>query len=116
MAVATGTALAIGAGVSALGVGASVYQGERASSAAKKGRRLQEEAQQQAVAAAVSERRRGDEAARAANRRSPDMDSLLLGEQDANKLGVASTMLTGPRGVSLEDMRLRLGRPSLLGE
>lgn len=113
MAVATSTAILIGAGVSALGVG---YQGLQQRDAQKSARRRLQEQQREALAAASAETRAATERERAANRRQPDISDILLGEEEAARSGLgASTMLTGPRGIDLERMRLRLQPDRLLG-
>jgi hypothetical protein len=114
MAALSTIALVAGAAAAVGGTTYSVVQGERSAKLQRYARRDQASANQQALAAAASEQRRAAEAERAANRRAPDIAGLLLGEADVGKLGTASTMLTGPRG--LGDLRPKLPKPSLLGD
>jgi fatty acid desaturase len=73
--------------------------------------RQQKKAQTQATAAAASQQRQSEMAINAANRRSPDVSSIMAGASKA--AGVSGTMLTGPAGV--DPNSLALGRSSLLG-
>lgn len=113
MAALSTIALAAGAAASLGTAGYSVYAGERSNTLQRRARRDQEGAQRQALAAAASEQRRAGEAERAANRREPDINSLLLGENEAARLGSTSTMLTG-RG--LADFKFKPPKASLLGD
>lgn len=106
MAVAGG----ISAAVSAL---TGIYSGVTQEQAQRKGRRDQREAQNVAVASAASEQRKADEALAAANRKAPDVGSLLTAEQQARLKGPSTSLLTGSAGV--DPNRLKLGRASLLG-
>ena len=55
----------------------------------------------------------GDEANNRANARTPDSSAILSAAQQAAKSGVSGTMLTGPTGVTAD--QLKLGKTSLLG-
>lgn len=114
MAALSTIALVAGAAAAVGGTAYTVAAGERSNTLQRRARREQAASQQQALAAAASERRRAMEAERAANRKTPDVTDLLLGEQAAGQLGTASTMLTGPRG--LENFRFKPPRQGLLGD
>jgi hypothetical protein len=75
--------------------------------------RQQKKAQTQATAAAASQQRQSEMTINAANRRSPDVSSIMAGASKAASGGVGGTMLTGPAGV--DPNSLALGRSSLLG-
>ncbi len=109
-AAATGAA-AIGAGAAAAGVGVSAASAISGQQAQEDAMRQQKRAQQQATRAAVSQQRQSEMAINAANRRSPDVSSIMAGASKAS--GVSGTMLTGPAGV--DPNSLALGRSSLLG-
>lgn len=89
------------------GVGVSQHQ------AAAKGRQRQSNAQSAAAASAAEQQRKADEAFAAANRRSPDIGSLLTAEQQGRLNGPAGTLLTSPEGVKKKP--LLGGGASLLG-
>lgn len=114
-----GSALAVGAvaagsiAAGAAGTGYSIYAGERANKAQKQALSEQRQAQQQAAAQAASQQRRSAQAMAAANRRQPDMGAIMAGAAEGAGGGPTSTMLTGPSGVSQQD--LALGRSTLLG-
>ena len=97
----------------AAGTGYAVYAGERASDAQKQAMGEQRQAQQQAATQAASQQRRSAQAMAAANRRQPDMGAIMAGAAEGAGGGPTSTMLTGPGGVSSQD--LALGRQTLLG-
>ena len=101
------------AAIALTGVGHSARAGEEQKGLQNRSRIAQEKAQQQAQAQAQSEARKAEEATNAANRKTPQIGSLLGDAQmDANK-GAASTLLTGPQGI--DPQRLKLGKTSLLG-
>ena len=114
-----GSALAVGAvaagsiAATAAGTGYSIYAGERANKAQKQALGEQRQAQQQAAAQAASQQRRSAQAMAAANRRQPDMGAIMAGAAEGAGGGPTGTMLTGPSGVSPQD--LALGRSTLLG-
>ena len=54
-----------------------------------------------------------DEANNRANAKSPNASTILSAAQQAAKSGVGGTMLTGPTGVTAD--QLKLGKTSLLG-
>lgn len=114
-----GSALAVGSlaagaiGATAAGTGYSIYAGERANKAQKEAMAEQRQAQTQAAAQAASQQRRSAQAMAAANRRQPDMGAIMAGAAEGAGGGPTSTMLTGPSGVSQQD--LSLGRQTLLG-
>lgn len=102
------TAAAAVAGVLASGVAAA-----ESKSSAIRSRRRQQVAQEEAKAQAISQARKADEATAAANRKTPDVNSLLTAEQQKALTGSGSTLLTGPTGV--DPANLKLGRKTLLG-
>jgi hypothetical protein len=75
--------------------------------------RQQKKAQAQATQAAASQQRQSEMSINAANRRSPDVSSIMAGASKAASGGPSGTMLTGPAGV--DPNSLALGRSSLLG-
>jgi hypothetical protein len=75
--------------------------------------RQQKKAQNQAARAAASQQRQSEMATNAANRRTPDINSIMSAASQASKTGPSATMLTGPSGV--DPNSLALGRSSLLG-
>ncbi len=101
--VATGAALA----------GASIFQGQKEKREGRRALRRQEAAQRQATQRAAGEQRRGEQERRRANRRGPELGSLLGSQQRAGSGGAGGTLLTGPGGVSRGN--LTLGGGSLLG-
>ena len=102
----------VAAGIAAAGTGYAVYSGERASDAQKQAMADQKQAQTQAANAAESQRQKSEMAMRAANRRQPDIAGIMQSAAETSS-GPSSTMLTGPSGVSQQD--LALGRSTLLG-
>lgn len=105
-----GAPIAFALGAAALG-GATAYQGHKAAQQQKKALRSQEQAQQRAQARAQAQSRRAEEDYNRANRRQPDLSSLLGSEQDLSRTGPASTLLTGATRIDPK----RMGRTSLLG-
>jgi hypothetical protein len=99
-------------GVGALLIGGTIAQQQKAMKAQKAGLELQRQAQDQAESAAIAQQRRADMAYNAANKKTPDVQGILLGEQQAAK-GIGSTMLTGPGGI--DKSKLVLGGGTLLG-
>ena len=111
-AAATGAA-AIGAGAAAAGIGVSAASAIQGQAAQQDAARQQKKAQNQAARAAVSQQRQSEMVTNAANRRTPDINSIMSAASQAAKTGPSSTMLTGPSGV--DPNSLALGRSSLLG-
>lgn len=103
----TGAALAI------VGLGNSIYQGEQERVAAKRSLQAQEKAQSASLSAAIRQDRLAAQAQRDAQDKTPNVDAILGAEYGKAKTGMAGTLLSGPFGV--EQARLRLGRPGLLG-
>lgn len=83
---------------SVLAAGATIYSGEKASSASKKGRRLQEQVQRTSLLAALREEKLAGQAENRANRRKPDVASLLFDAGRRGNMGAASTILAGAGG------------------
>jgi len=101
----------IAAGAAAAGAGVSAYQGQKASTAQGHALDQQKRAQTEAVAAAKSQQRESEQATAMANRREPDVASIMRAA--AKEGGNSGTMLTGPTGSS--PAQAALGRTSLLG-
>lgn len=92
--------------VTAIGVGASIYNGQQQASAQKKAlTQAQTQAQSQANAA--------DQAMNAANKKQPDTRNSIDAAMAAGRGGQSGTMLTGPSGV--DPNSLSLGKTTLLG-
>lgn len=97
--------------VSAASLSYGVYSGEQSKGVQRRGLRRQEQAQQVAQIAASRQQKLAAEAYAAANRRKPDIGSILATEAELGQAG-SSTTLTGPGGV-----RTPPGQPTrLLGE
>lgn len=105
--------MAFGSALGALGIGASIFQGQRQRQVERRARRDQQAAQQRAESRALAEERRAEEERRRLNRRRPDATSLLANQQRDGARGASGTLLTGPGGVNRG--QLQLGRSSLLG-
>jgi hypothetical protein len=117
-------ALPIAAASAAAATGYSIYAGERAADQAERARReqaaiqnkslaMQKQAQAEASAAAEKQAKASEQAMNAANRKSPDVSSIVAAAETTQQGGVGSTMLTGPTGVDPND--LKLGKSTLLG-
>jgi hypothetical protein len=92
-----------------VGLGVSVYQGQAQKSNAKNSLDAQRGAQNDASNRARSQQRSAEEAQNMANRKEPDIASIM---EKASKQGVASTMLTGARGSPSAGA---LGKTTMLG-
>ena len=110
---ATVGAAAVGAGAAAVGVGISAVSSIQGQAAQQDAMRQQKKAQAQATQAAITQQRRSEMTINTANRRSPDVSSIMANASKAAGGGVSGTMLTGPTGV--DPNSLALGRSSLLG-
>jgi len=110
---ATVGAAAVGAGAAAAGVGLSAVSALQGQQAQQDAMRQQKKAQQAATAKAIGQQRQSEMVTNAANRRTPDINSIMSAASQAAKTGPSSTMLTGPGGV--DPNSLALGRSSLLG-
>lgn len=108
-----GSGKSLGIGLGGGLFGQNIYEGQKADREQKRALRRQEKAQRDAEARAISQQRRSEQEFAKANRKQPDIGSILEGEQQAALSGASSTMLTGPGGV--DPNQLRLGRRSLLG-
>lgn len=106
-AAATGAAAGLG------GLGYGIYAGERGAAAQEKAARQQAQAQATAAGQARSQQRQSEMAMAAANRRQPDIATMMANAAEGAAGGPAGTMLTGPTGVNPQD--LALGRSTLLG-
>lgn len=81
--------------VGVIGAAGAVYQGEEGRKASSKAERSQKAAQRDTLLRAVNEERRSAQAERKANRKKPDVTSILFQEQAASKAGPGSTILAG---------------------
>jgi uncharacterized protein HemX len=112
--ITTATVIALGSlGLAAVGTGVSIYQGKKSGDAQQQALKNQNTATQKAEADALSTERKNETATNAANMKTPDISSILTNAANASKVGVGSTMLTGPNGVA--PGALSLGKSTLLG-
>lgn len=84
-----------------------VYSGEQQKSAQKAAVRRQADAQKQAQALSVAQARKADQETMAANRKTPDIGSLLAFEQGFPGFGAGSRTGAG----AVDPSRLNLKRP-----
>ena len=96
----------------AAGTGYSVAAGESGKRAQKRAMQQQQEAQSQEAAKARRMERASSQRMAMANRQEADVSAIMAAAQEPAG-GASGTMLTGPAGVSPQD--LNLGRTSLLG-
>lgn len=96
----------VAAAASVASIAVSTDQAQKQASAQKK-------AQKQAEAAAQAQATQADKEFNAANKKTPDIASMLAGNQRDAMGGASSTMLTGPSGVDAKS--LTLGKSTLLG-
>ena len=99
--------------ITAVGVGYSIYSGEKQREQQKKSIRMQEEANEQAKTEAKEAEDRADIEQNRANRKKADVAAVQSKEEQAALSGPAGTMLTGNQGVNPDD--LKLGGNTLLG-
>lgn len=102
-----GAAIALGAA----SLGASVYQGQKSASSQKRSLQAQEQAQREAVAVQQAQRRDSQEAMAKANKKTPDIATIMAQAMEPSK-GTGSTMLSG----GVDPLSLQLGRNTLLGQ
>ena len=103
----------IGAAIAgAVGTGASIIAGEQGRKQQKQALGEQQRAQADQAKRAAMQQRRSEQAMAGAARREPNVQKIMAAAQE-NAGGPSSTMLTGPMGVSPQD--LNLGRSTLLG-
>lgn len=88
----------IAAGVGALGVGVSAYDGSKAAASQKQSLKNQTTATQTAEGNALSTERNNAVATNEATQQTPDVSTIMAQAAQAAKAGVGSTMLTGPGG------------------
>jgi len=106
----SGVATAVTAVAALAAVGTSLYSAEQQKKASEAALGQQKEAQASAEQAAAAQAQSSEEAINATTQKSADV-SAIYGR--AAEPGAAATMLTGPAGVSQED--LQLGKKTLLG-
>lgn len=88
----------IAAGVGALGVGVSAYDGSKANATQKQSLKNQTTATQTAEGNALSTERKNATAQNMADQQTPDISTIMAQAAQSAKAGVGSTMLTGPGG------------------
>lgn len=100
-------------GAAVMATGATVYASEKASAASDQALKQQRSVQEQTKMDARSQQRKSEEAINAANRRKPDVSSIMENAAKAAQGGPGGTMLTGAAGV--DPNSLSLGKSTLLG-
>ena len=105
-------AIITAATAAAAGTGYSIAAGEAGKKAQRQALGEQQRAQAEQAARAAIQQRRSEAAMAGAARREPDVSGIMAAAQETAG-GPTSTMLTGPMGVSPQD--LNLGRSTLLG-
>ena len=108
-----GLVAAVGVGSMAAGLGYTIASGEDAKKKQAQALSRQESAQAQAVGAAERQRQTSEMAINQANRKKPDVSSIMQAAGESASGGAAGTMLTGPTGVNPN--ALSLGKTTLLG-
>jgi hypothetical protein len=110
--VSAATLLALGGlGVGVAGATIAAVNGAKSNSNQAAALKSQTTATQTAEASALSTERKNETSTNATNQQAPDISSILTSAANASKVGVGSTMLTGPGGVGPGS----LGKPTLLG-
>jgi uncharacterized membrane protein len=87
--------------VSVAALGYSVYAGEEGAKAQRKSLRGQKQAQRQSLLSSIGQEKRAAQAEAKANRKKPNIESLLFSERAAANTGMGSTILAGRGGASL---------------
>ena len=108
-----GLVAAVGVGSMAAGLGYTIASGEDAKKKQAQALTRQQSAQSQAVTAAERQRQTSEMAINQANRKKPDVSSIMQAAGESASGGAAGTMLTGPTGVNPN--ALSLGKTTLLG-
>ena len=112
-AAAVGAVAVGGLAVAGAGLGYTIASGEDAKKKQAQALTRQESAQAQAVTAAERQRQTSEMAINQANRKKPDVSSIMQAAGESASGGAAGTMLTGPTGVNPN--ALSLGKTTLLG-
>ena len=112
-AAAVGAVAVGGLAVAGAGLGYTIASGEDAKRKQANALSRQESAQAQAVTAAERQRLTSQMAMNQANRKKPDVSSIMQAAAESASGGTAGTMLTGPTGV--DPNALSLGKTTLLG-
>ena len=112
-AAAVGAVAVGGLAVAGAGLGYTIASGEDAKKKQAQALTRQESAQAQAVTAAERQRQTSEMAINQANRKKPDVSSIMQAAGESASGGTAGTMLTGPTGVNPN--ALSLGKTTLLG-
>lgn len=94
-----------------VGTAYSIYSGEKAAKQQEQALEMQRQAQAQAMADAKKQAQMADEATNKANRKTPNMPSIV--SMAGGGGNTSATMLTGPQGVGQN--QLQLGKTTLLG-
>src|ERR1700677_61324 len=103
----TGTMLALGGLIAgAAGTTVAAVNGVKSADNQKQALINQTQATQTAESSALSTERKSETADNAANQQAPDISSILSQAANASKVGVGSTMLTGPGGVGNGSLNL----------
>lgn len=88
----------------------TIYSGEQQRKQQNQALDMQRQAQSEAKASAEAQAKSSEEAMNKANRKTPDMATIM---QQATKGGPSATMLTGAQGI--DPNQLVLGKNTLLG-
>ena len=110
-----GTSALVAAVIAAavIGAGTAVYTSDQSRKAAHEGQDQAKAQAEKQVEMAAKTAASGEEATNRVNARTPNASTILSAAQQAAKGGVGGTMLTGPTGVTPD--QLQLGKTSLLG-
>lgn len=114
MGIEIGTALLVAGALGAAGSGVQAYQADQARQQQKKGLNFQKQAQAQAEGMAMRESELAAMERKKQQAQTPDVASLLTGEQGAMGRGAASTLLGQGSGAAADNSRI--GKNRLLGE
>lgn len=99
--------------VAAATIGSTIYSSEQQKKSQEKALEQQKKAQTEAKTAAEVQAKSSEQAINAANKKSPDISSIMSEATQDAKGGAAGTMLTGPQGI--DPNQLSLGKSTLLG-
>lgn len=80
--------------------------GRRAAREQERGLRDQQQVQERALAQSQKVQRENEEAYNRANRKQPELGSLLTDAKAQASSGIASTLLTGPLGIERKNLQL----------
>lgn len=94
----------VGVAAAVIGGASAIHQGEQSRAAGTKSARAQKAAQRQSLLSSINQEKLAGQAERKANKRKPDVTSILFQERAGATQGTGSTILAG-----------RSGAPGLLG-